>query len=172
MNCKNHKIRTKKGIKYGYCTLYKKEVDLFNCKCESIERKMHNNWSITVSKNNKMHNKSKNTMQKIKKRTYKLAKAEKNRSSIIYQDLNKCCVEECLTPYYNVERNEVFEGAYRQSSIKYNMVCSFCESHHRQFHSNREFALYYKVMFEEKFLKTHTLEEWLDIFKIDYRNRK
>lgn len=168
MNCKNHKIRTKKGIKYGYCTLYKKEVNLFNCKCESIERKMHNNWSITVSKNNKMHNKSKNTMQKLKKRTYKLAKAEKNRYSIIYLNLDNCGI--CGDK--RTDLHEVFGGAYRQASIKYGMVIPLCRKHHQLMHSNYRYALDYKIAFEERFLVNHSLEEFIKIFKIDYKNRK
>ena len=169
MNCKNHKIRTKKGIKYGYCTLFKKEVSLFGCKCESIERKMHNNRSINVKNDNNMHSKCKNIVQNpIKKRSYSLAKKEKNRYSIIYQDLSKCAV--CGSK--SVELNEVYEGAYRQASIKYGMVVPMCKKCHNKFHLNRTFAMYYKIQFEKEFLKTHTLEEWLDIFKIDYRFRK
>jgi len=173
MNCKNHRIRTKKGNKYGYCTLYKKEVPVFGCKCESIDQKMYNNWSMNVNKIINLHNKTKNTVQKsIKKRSYKLAKREKERYSIIYQDLSKCCVNGCLTPNYNVQKNEVFDGAYRQLSIKHGMICPLCDNHHKQFHKDRRFAIKYKIQFEEEFLKNHVKEEWLDIFKIDYKYKK
>ena len=95
MNCIYKKVRTKKGKKYGYCTLLKKEVNLFNCKCSSITYKKIN---------------------PIKSRTNKQAQKEKERFSIIYTDLTKCC--ECglkagdfdtrLNLYTRIEKNEIF----------------------------------------------------------------
>ncbi len=164
MKCKNLKITTKKGIKYGYCKLHNKVVSIFCNEC-SFEVK------YDLEKINKLKLKKKNT-KPIKKRSKKLTKAEKKRFSIIYQDLTKCCVEGCLTPYYKVEKNEVFEGiAYRQSSIKYGMVCPFCYYHHQQFHNNRKFALQYKIMFENKFIELYNYDTFMKIFKIDYRYR-
>lgn len=42
MKCKHYKIRTKKGTKYGYCTLLKKEVP-FSCyqECDKKEYKQY-----------------------------------------------------------------------------------------------------------------------------------
>lgn len=161
MKCKNLKIKSKKGIKKGYCKLHDKEVPLFCNECpfevkynvEKIKKKTINKASI-------------------KQRSNKLAKTEKERFSIIYQDLTKCCVDGCLTPYSGIQKNEVFEGAYRQASIRYGLVCPFCKNHHDLFHSDRQFALYYKRMFQDKFVESHSLEEFLKIFKIDYHNRK
>lgn len=150
MNCKNHKIRTKKGIKYGYCTLLKKEVPLFGCKCNSI--------AYPEIKKIK-------TSSSMKKRSYKLAKAEKNRFSIIYQDLDHCAVCGKLA----TDKHEVFNGAYRQASIKYGCVMPLCREHHEKMHSDREFALIYKVMFEEKFIELHGYDEFMRVFKKDYR---
>lgn len=164
MKCKNLKIRTRKGTQYGYCKLKNKEVDLFCNKCP-FEVK------LDLEKINKSKLKSK-TNKPIKKRSNKLAKAEKDRFSIIYQDLTKCCVDGCLTPYYKVEKNEVFEGtAYRQASIKYGMVCPLCFYHHKQFHSDRKFALYYKILFENKFIELYSYDMYMKVFKIDYRHR-
>jgi len=127
---------------------------------------MYNNLSITVSKNDKKHNKSKNTVQKpIKKRTYKLAKAEKNRFSIIYRDLDKCGI--CGAK--RTDLHEVFGGAYRQASIKHGMVMPLCHEHHERMHRDYKYALNYKIAFEERFLVNHSLEEFIEIFKIDYR---
>lgn len=106
--------------------------------------------------------------RQLKKRTYKQTKKEKERYSIIYQDLSKCCVSGCLTPYYNVEKNEVYEGSKRSASIKYGFVCPLCEEHHRQFHNDREFALYYKRLFQREFEKTHSRDEFLDIIHCSY----
>jgi len=164
MKCKNHRIRTKKGIKYGYCTLLKKEVSIYGCKCESIERENIKTRSI-----NKNAQYFKNTVQKpIKKRSYSLVKREKERYSIIYQDLSKCAVCGSLA----TDKHEVFEGAYRQASINCGCVIPLCRLCHQKMHQNKTFAMYYKIQFEKEYLKNHTLEEWIDIFKIDYRYRK
>lgn len=112
-------------------------------------------------------NKVANSKQ-IKKRTYKQSKKEIQRYSIIYQDLSKCCVNGCLSPYYNVEKNEVYEGAKRSASIKYGFVSPFCQNHHEQFHNDREFALFYKRMFQREFEKTHTRNEFIDIIHCNY----
>ena len=100
--------------------------------------------------------------------SHKQSKKEKQRYSIIYKDLTKCCVEGCLTPYYNVEKNEVYEGAKRSASIKHGFVCPLCKIHHDQFHNDREFALIYKKMFQRKFEETHSREEFLRIIYCNY----
>lgn len=175
MKRKNLRIREKNRKKFGYCTRYRKEVPVFCSKCPfeikyDLEKiKKSNNRQI--AKDPKFHGKPLNKNCIIKKRSNKLAKAEKSRFSIIYQDLTKCCVESCLTPYYDVQKNEVFDGAYRQSSMKYGMVCPFCKNHHKQFHSDRKFAICYKILFENKFIELYDYDTFMKIFKIDYRYR-
>lgn len=145
MNCKNYRTRTKKGIKYGYCVKYRKEVKLFCKECkEDIEYKER---------------------KPMKSRTNKHAKAEKERFSIIYRDLTKCC--NCGSKM-GIQKNEVFEGSYRQVSIKLGMVCPFCWKCHNLFHNDTMFNLFYKVMFEKEYLKTHTKEEFIKTFGQDY----
>lgn len=145
MKCKYHRIRSKKYQYYGYCTKFKKEVSLYCKECKgNIEYKEH---------------------RTLKSRTNRQAKREKERFSIIYRDLTKCC--NCGSKI-GIEKNEVFEGSYRQTSIRYGMVCPFCETCHSQFHNDIMFNLFYKVMFEKEFLKTHSKEEFIKIFGQDY----
>nr|DAL65812.1 MAG TPA_asm: zinc-ribbon family protein [Caudoviricetes sp.] len=145
MKCKYHKIRSKKYQYYGYCTKFKKEVSLYCKECKgNIEYK---------------------EQKTLKSHTNKQAKREKERFSIIYRDLTKCC--NCGSKI-DIEKNEVFEGSYRQTSIKYGMVCPFCKTCHSQFHNDIMFNLFYKVMFEKEFLKTHSKEEFIKIFGQDY----
>jgi len=145
MNCKNYRTRTKKGIKYGYCVKYKKEVPLFCKECkEDIEYK---------------------ECKRMKLRTSKHVKAEKERFSIIYPDLTKCC--NCGSKI-GIEKNEVFEGSFRQISIKFGMVCPMCHNCHQLFHNDIMFNLFYKVMFEKEYLKTHSKEEFIKTFGQDY----
>ncbi len=149
MACKYYKIRKKNNKKekriYYYCSYQRKEINYIICKgCPYKEYKSNNN--------------------QIKKCTYKLTKAEKNRFSILYNQLDKCCI--CGNP--SVELNEVYEGAYRQLSIEYGMVIPLCNLHHKQFHNNRLFALYYKALFQKEFEKTNSHEEFIKIFKKNY----
>lgn len=151
MKCKHFKTRKKDNKKerriYNYCTLLKKEITYTNCtNCKFKEYKQ-----CTI----------------LKKRTYKQAKKEKERFSIIYQELNKCCICGSET---GVELNEIYEGAYRQTSIKYGMVAPMCNkiTCHKRFHNDHLFNLKYKAMFQYKFQETHSKKEFIEIFKQDY----
>lgn len=145
MYCKHFCIRSKKGIKYSYCRLLKKEITSSHCReCDSKEYKEY---------------------KPLKLRSNKLAKKEKERFSIIYPDLSKCC--NCGSKI-GVEKNEVFEGAYRQISIRLGMVCPLCKKCHDIFHKDIMLNLFYKVMFEKEYLKNHSKEEFIKIFGQDY----
>lgn len=145
MYCKHFCIRSKKGIKYSYCRLLRKEITSSHCReCDSKEYKEY---------------------KPLKLRSNKLAKREKERFSIIYPDLTKCC--NCESKI-GVEKNEVFEGTYRQISIRLGMVCPFCKKCHDVFHNDIMFNLFYKVMFEKEYLKNHSKEEFIKDFGQDY----
>lgn len=157
-NCKYLKQKLNRTLE---CKKQKKIINIKECNgCKYREDKVSTSCRHFV--------KSNNMSNQIKKRTYKQAKKEKERYSIIYNDLSKCCVEGCLTPYYNVEKNEVYEGAKRGASIKYGFVCPLCQNHHNQFHNDREFALYYKRLFQLEFEKTHSRNEFIDIIYCNY----
>lgn len=105
----------------------------------------------------------------MKNKTYKLYKAEKNRQSIIYEDLTKCAI--CKSAY-NINIHEVFYGANRQNSIKYKCVMPLCPIHHVYgkfaIHNNRDIDLFYKKMFQEELEKTMTREEFISVFHRNY----
>ncbi len=142
--CKYLKQRQKDYKWYGYCTKKKEIVPLFCKECNNIEYK---------------------EKKTLKLRTNKQTKREKERFSIIYPDLTKCCNCGSKT---GIEKNEVFEGAYRQISIRLGMVCPFCKKCHDVFHNDIMFNLFYKVMFEKEYLKSHTKEEFIANFGQDY----
>ncbi len=148
MNCVYKKVRTKKGKKYGYCTLLKKEVNLFNCKCSSITYKKIN---------------------PIKSRTNKQSKKEKERFSVIYPDLTKCAI--CGSKI-GINKHEVFYGRNRQNSIKYGLVVPLCFNHHTGddgIHKDKELDLYYKKLFQKKWIKLYgTNEDFIKIFHQNY----
>lgn len=146
--CIHFKLRKKQGKVYYYCTLKRQEV-LFSCyqECSKKEYKEY---------------------KPIKKRTYKQAKKEKERFSILYKDLSKCCVEGCTSLYNKVEKNEIFEGSYRNRSILYGAVCPFCKIHHDLFHKDKLFNLQYKVLFQQELVSCYSLDWFIKTFGQDY----
>lgn len=157
MYCKNLRKRTKKGQLYIYCTTKKKIINFEDCRC--CQYKEYKEY------------------KSMKLRTNKQAKKEKERFSIIYTDLTKCC--ECglktgdfdkrINQYTRIEKNEVFEGSYRQVSIRLGMIAPLCIFCHKQFHKDiLGMNLSYKVKFEKEYLKTHTREEFIKTFGQDY----
>ena len=146
MNCINIKFKLNKTL---YCNKLRKQINIKECSnCKYKEYKAY---------------------KPMKKRTYKQTKKEKERFSIIYSDLSKCCVEGCSTSFYQVEKNEVFEGAFRTRSIIHGAVCPFCKNHHDLFHNNLLFNLKYKILFQNEYVKNHSLEWFIKTFGQDYK---
>ena len=153
--CKHLRIRSRKYNYYGYCIKYKKEVPIFCRECKNIEYKRYNT---------------------MKSRTYKQAKREKERFSIIYQDLSKCCecdlksgdFDERIGTYTIVQKNEVYSGAYRGLSIELGMIMPLCIYCHKQFHKDRILNLKYKAKFQKEYIKKHSKAEFIKLFKQDY----
>jgi len=105
------------------------------------------------------------TYKPLKKATSSHSKADKERYSIIYRELDKCAL---CGSNYKLEKNEVFEGSYRQTSIRLGMVVPLCKAHHDLFHNDRYTNLFFKDMFQKEYLKSHTLNEFIKEFGMDY----
>jgi hypothetical protein len=156
MSCKHFRRRTKKGVIYFYCALHRKNITYDDCKnCDDKEYRVHKGF---------------------KKPSYKKIKKEKERFSIIYTDFDKCCscglkkgqFDGRINLPTRIDKNEVFEGSYRQRSIDDGMVCPLCVYCHNKFHTDRLFNLKYKVMFQKEYLKNHTLEEFIKKYGKNY----
>lgn len=165
MKCKFFTVRTRKGIKYNYCRLHRKEITLSCCReCVNKEYKQY---------------------KPLKSRSNKLVAKEKKRFSIIYPSLSNCCVcglktgdyDERIKTYTRVEKNEVFSGSYRTISMEDGMVAPMCIYCHDEFHHNTMMNLKYKVKFQKEYMKTHTLDEFIKrygqdfIFKLEQKKR-
>lgn len=147
-NCINLKIKLNRTL---YCKKRKKIITIDDCKlCKYKEYK------------NK-------PFKPLKNRTYKTIKLEKNRFSIIYSDLTKCCVKGCNSAYNQVEINEVFEGSYRCRSIKYGAVCPMCKQHHDLFHKDKLFNLRYKLLFQKELISCYSLDWFIKVFGQNYK---
>jgi len=143
MTCKYYRTRTKNYKKYGYCIKHKKEVNLFCKDCNNIEYK---------------------EVKNIKKRTYKLSKKEKNRFSILTDDLEHCII--CGDKRDNL--HEVFFERNRQFSIKYGLVIPLCLKHHQEIHKNIELQRKWHIKRQLVFINRYSNENFSKIFRKNY----
>lgn len=146
MKCKHLKIRSKKYKKYYYCSILKQEISFDDCiNCGYKEYKEY---------------------KPIKKRTYSLAKAEKERFSIITNNLDKCVV--CGKKRDNL--HEVFYGTgKRQLSIKYGCVIPLCYQCHIKIHKDSVLSIIWKVKCQEMFEKAYPNLDFMEIFGKSYK---
>jgi len=129
------------------CKKKNKNVTIYDCfRCNEFKQKRVN-------------------QKTLKKVTPRLIEKQKQRFSIIYQNLNNCV--ECGSNQA-IELNEVFEGAKRGVSMENGFVMPLCNKCHRKFHSNREMALKYKKKFQTQYEKTHTRDEFLNLIHKSY----
>ena len=99
----------------------------------------------------------------MKLKSSKLAKLERNRFSIITNNLSYCIV--CGKPKQDL--NEIFGGRNRQNSMKYGLVIPMCRRCHREYTDNVEMQLKWKKLGQEKFNECYD-EDFIDIFKRNY----
>ena len=132
MSCINLKIKTKKGRRFLYCNLLKKEIIFDNCKdCANKEYK-----KVKCTINQKKCAKNDFPVKgKMIKKNPKIAKLERNRKSIFTNDLTKCIL--CGKP--KEELHEIFAGRNRLNSMKYNFVLPLCHNCHSINQNNSQF---------------------------------
>lgn len=161
-------IYLKKRKNKPFCKLLNKEIRLSECKeCKDKEYKTKD-VKNSFYKKSTLNKKSPLKSGKIKKQTYKHRKEDKNRFSIITNDLEHCII--CGTKKDNL--HEVFYGSYRHTSIKYGLVIPLCESHHTKgesaIHHDRDFDLKMKFLAQEIFVNKYSLELFIKEFGMDY----
>ena len=129
------------------CKKQKKIVNIKECnnckykeyKCTKIQK----NSANSSSKNTTLHNKSAkltncHASKKIRQKTSKLARLERNRFSVFTDNLDHCII--C-----GVKKNhlhEIFFGKNRQKSMQYGFVIPVCTTCHTEMHKNKEWQKY------------------------------
>lgn len=108
----------------------------------------------------------KSNSTKLEKRTSKQSKIEKNRFSILTNDLNHCVICGAKKDHLH----EVFFGRNRANSIKYGCVIPLCYTHHAEMHKNKEWQDYWHIIAQRRFMEYYhkSIEEFIEIFKINY----
>ena len=182
--CKHLKKRKNKP----YCNLLKQEIPFCRCReCGNkeyrfpVKRKIENNKKSTVFvKNGTFYNRnaqnnqktvhyslqnSANTLQKMKKKSNKLAKLERKRKSVFTDDLKHCY----LCGKDKEELHEIFAGRNRLNSIKYNLVLPLCHECHSLNQDNPFFNDYWHRTGQEYFeYNIGTRDEFIKIFRRNY----
>ena len=129
-----------------YCSVLKKEISYNDCiHCENREYK---------------------NIKPIKKRSYSLAKAEKERHSILTTNLDKCII--CSKKRTNL--HEVFYATgKRQLAIKYGCVIPLCYSCHLKIHREHVLDIIWKIKCQEMFEKVYPNLAFREIFGKNYK---
>lgn len=163
----NYCINLKKRKNKPYCKLLDKEITL--SRCRECDNKEYKKSDIKISKKSGFRSKSpvksgqinKNAQSLIKKpvkkakmhnKSNKLAKLERNRTSVFTDDLEHCYL--CGKPREHL--HEIIYGKNRINSIKYNFVIPLCANHHTGkdgIHFNKDLDLYYKRLCQIYFEK-------------------
>jgi len=99
----------------------------------------------------------------MKKKSSKLAKLERNRFSILTNNLDYCII--CGKTKQDL--NEIYPGRNRQNSMKYGLVIPICRSCHTKYTNDRNMQLYWMKLGQEKFEEMYE-EDFISIFKRNY----
>lgn len=152
MNCKHLKYRTKKGIKYIYCSKLKKQIMYSDCaNCQYKE------YKCTIKP------------KSLCKKSNKINKLERNRKSVFTNNLSVCIM--CGKPKDNL--HEIYMGKNRLNSMKYGFVIPVCIRCHHICHKDshiQEFWHKEGQLYFEREIGSRT--EFIDIFKRDYLSTK
>ena len=152
----NHKFECKRN---------KEEICLRDC--SNCPYKEYKKCTITVKKSTyKCKNAQKSPVYcaKMKQRSNKLAKLEKNRFSLFTDNMNKCY----FCPNKKDHIHEIFCGRNRQNSMKYGLCLPICESCHSKYQNNFLFNKKKNKKGQAIFSKAYPDLKFEDIFKKNY----
>lgn len=100
----------------------------------------------------------------IKKKSKKLAKLEKNRFSIITNNLEHCYI--CGQAKWDL--HEIFGGRNRQTSMKYGLVIPVCRECHEMIPKNKTLTQKLHKVGRKAFEKHYKTENFMQIFGKSY----
>lgn len=155
----NNCIHLKNRQGKPFCKLLNKEIDFSQCSgCDNKEYKPK-----PIYKPKKVC--------EIKQRTYKQAKAEAKRYSILTDDLEHCII--CGKAPVNL--HEIYFGSNRHNSIKHGIIIPLCTSEHHAgnaigIHADKELDRIWKRKGQATYMKHYNknVEEFISIFGKNY----
>lgn len=148
MKCKHITIRMQNKARFFFCRLKRIQIQLDLKQCETCQE----------FKYKKYHT--------IKKKSKKLIKLEKNRYSIITNDLKHCyiCTERGKANIPKQDLHEVYGGKNRKISIENGLVVPLC----RQCHIDYEVLKWLKKFVQLEYEETHSREEFINLIGKSY----
>lgn len=162
----NNCIYLKQKLNHKFeCKRNKQEICLRNC--SNCPYKEYKKCTITVKKSTyKWKNAQKSPVYcaKMKQRSNKLAKLEKNRFSLFTDNMNKCY----FCPNKKDHIHEIFCGRNRQNSMKYGLCLPICESCHSTYQNDFLFNKKWHKKGQAIFSKAYPDLKFEDIFKKNY----
>lgn len=151
----NYCIYLKKRKNKPFCKLLNGEITF--CRCQECDNKEY--------KDSAFKKKSPQKSGKMKNKSSKLAKLERNRKSVFTDDLEHCY----LCGQAKQEIHEIFCGRNRLNSIKYNLTLPLCHKCHALNQNSAPFNDFWhkrgQIYFEENI---GSREQFLRIFKKNY----
>lgn len=149
-NCKNLKQKLDRTL---FCKKKNKLIKISEC----------NNCKYKEYKNVTNCHQLKQCRQKSKK----LAKLERNRFSILTNDLEHCIICGAKKDHLH----EVFFGTgNRTNSMKFGCVIPLCCAHHIEMHKNKEWQDYWHIVGQKKFMEYYhkSIDKFIDVFGRNY----
>ena len=95
----------------------------------------------------------------MRNKTYKLKKLEKNRFSILTNDMEHCYI--CQSPF--IEIHEIYNAGNRKISMLNGFCVPLCHRHHEYVTLNADGSNYLKQKCQMVFEKTHSREEFMKL---------
>lgn len=104
----------------------------------------------------------------MKKKSIKLAKAERNRFSIVQKDMSTCffCGKQAQSIH------ELIGGMNRQTSIKWGLCVGACLVCHEILENNQKIKRKYQILGQETFEKKYSHELFMTEFKMNYKEKR
>lgn len=103
----------------------------------------------------------------MKKKSNKLAKLERNRFSILTDNMDHCAL--CPSTY-ELTWHEVFEGTNRKNSMKYGLCIRLCLSCHSINQDNKPLTDKWKRYAQSRFEDEYPNLDFVSIFHRNYKD--
>ena len=113
----------------------------------------------------KIKQEKKKEVTKIKQKSNKLAKKEKDRFSILQEDDTKCFI---CNRHLKLDKHEAFGGSNRQKSMQWGLVYYLCRKCHSKADLEKKLRQYLHDYAREKFIKKYSEEQFLKEFGKKY----
>lgn len=121
-----------------------------------------------LNKNCAKRPKKSNTLSnnhQIKNKSNKLAKLERNRTSLFTDNKDKCMF---CGSNYQLTWHEIYSGRNRQNSMKYKLCLRMCKRCHEEKQNDKDFNDFWHKKGQAMFNKTYPNLDFQKIFKRNY----